>query len=235
MADDKKKGYPKIPRGNWFLLREKFKQRTPERVSPSYVASALGMGEASASANIIPPLKAFGLIDEVGKPSELAYEWRDDLKYAEVCQTILEATYPQELRDLFHDKDAALKDVANWFARSSKVGESAARGYAATYVMLVEADLSKAKESGTSKQKAATKVTKPIKAIAPAAKAAKSAASPKPSKPSPDDNGQDHDESGGFSPKLHIDIQIHISPDSGPEQIDRIFESMAKHLKPLKR
>jgi Family of unknown function (DUF5343) len=31
-------------------------------------------------------------------------------------------------------------------------------------------------------------------------------------------------------PALHIDIQIHISPESTPEQIEKIFESMAKHL-----
>jgi hypothetical protein len=32
------------------------------------------------------------------------------------------------------------------------------------------------------------------------------------------------------SPSLHIDIQVHISPDSSSEQIDQIFKSMAKHL-----
>ena len=31
-------------------------------------------------------------------------------------------------------------------------------------------------------------------------------------------------------PNLHIDLQIHISPDSTPEQIEAIFASMAKHL-----
>jgi hypothetical protein len=31
-------------------------------------------------------------------------------------------------------------------------------------------------------------------------------------------------------PEVHIDIQIHISPESTYEQIDKIFESMAKHL-----
>ena len=31
-------------------------------------------------------------------------------------------------------------------------------------------------------------------------------------------------------PSLHIDIQIHISPDSTSEQIDQIFASMAKHF-----
>lgn len=36
--------------------------------------------------------------------------------------------------------------------------------------------------------------------------------------------------SSAAGPGLHIDIQIHISPESTPDQIDRIFESMAKHL-----
>jgi hypothetical protein len=32
------------------------------------------------------------------------------------------------------------------------------------------------------------------------------------------------------SPAVHIDIQVHISPESTAVQIDKIFESMAKHL-----
>lgn len=32
------------------------------------------------------------------------------------------------------------------------------------------------------------------------------------------------------TPSLHIDIQIHISADAKSEQIEKIFESMAKHL-----
>ena len=34
-------------------------------------------------------------------------------------------------------------------------------------------------------------------------------------------------------PSLHIDIQVHISPQSSDTQIDKVFESMAKHLKDL--
>ena len=33
-----------------------------------------------------------------------------------------------------------------------------------------------------------------------------------------------------FSPSIHIDVQIHISPESSAEQINQIFESMGKHL-----
>ena len=36
--------------------------------------------------------------------------------------------------------------------------------------------------------------------------------------------------SGSGGPSLHIDVQIHISPESSSEQIDQIFASMAKHL-----
>jgi hypothetical protein len=33
-------------------------------------------------------------------------------------------------------------------------------------------------------------------------------------------------------PDVHINIQVHISPESTPEQIEKIFESMAKYLRP---
>jgi hypothetical protein len=35
-------------------------------------------------------------------------------------------------------------------------------------------------------------------------------------------------------PNLHIDIQVHISPEASPEQIEKVFESMARHLYPAK-
>jgi len=35
---------------------------------------------------------------------------------------------------------------------------------------------------------------------------------------------------GAPGPALHIDIQIHISPEASADQIDQIFASMAKHL-----
>jgi hypothetical protein len=36
--------------------------------------------------------------------------------------------------------------------------------------------------------------------------------------------------SNGSSPSVHIDIQIHISPEASADQIDQVFKSMAKHL-----
>lgn len=40
-------------------------------------------------------------------------------------------------------------------------------------------------------------------------------------------SGAEHSSAG---PSLHIDVQIHISPEASAEQIDLIFASMSKHL-----
>jgi hypothetical protein len=37
-------------------------------------------------------------------------------------------------------------------------------------------------------------------------------------------------ERNSLPPALHIDVQIHISPEASAEQIDQIFASMSKHL-----
>jgi hypothetical protein len=39
--------------------------------------------------------------------------------------------------------------------------------------------------------------------------------------------------SGGSGPSLHLDIQIHISPDTTADQIEQIFAAMGRHLKGL--
>ncbi|MES2405495.1 MAG: hypothetical protein V4567_14340 [Pseudomonadota bacterium] len=144
--------------------------------------------------------------------------------------------YPQELRDIFHDPaDINVKGIESWFARQTKSGEAAAKKSAAAYMMLLEADLLKAKaakEPKSSKQngKAERKAVKPPAQKAAASRATKRAEGQETSHEAetPGTGGK-----STFSPKLHVDIQIHISPDSSPEQIDKIFESMAKHL-PLK-
>jgi site-specific recombinase XerD len=38
-----------------------------------------------------------------------------------------------------------------------------------------------------------------------------------------------HEESP-WRPSVHIDLQIHISPEATPEQIDQIFDSISRHL-----
>ncbi|HBR56425.1 MAG TPA: hypothetical protein DEA22_02980 [Blastocatellia bacterium] len=229
MAEEKKKGYPKIAQANWFGLRDKLKQRVPGEITASYVASALGMAEASAKANVISPLRLLGIIGEDLKPTDLAYDWRDDSKYPEVCEKIIESKYPLELRDLYHTQDAQLSDVTSWFMRNAKVGASAAKKFAATYIMFLQKKLEEAKD--VAKSKVAKPNANAKKTPDKKKKTSEGKANPavKPD-PVPADGGKTQ----GFSPRLHIDVQVHISPESSLEQIDKIFESMAKHLKDFK-
>ena len=229
MVEDKKKGYPKITQANWFGLRDKLKQRVPAEISASYVASALRMAEASARANVLSPLKTLGIISEDSKPTELAYDWRDDTKYPEVCEKIVESTYPQELQDLFHSADAPLSELTSWFMRDAKVGEPAAKMFASTYLLLLQ------KKPEDAKDVTKTKTTK-AKAIrnSSASEEVTKTKKESPGEKEHIDNSLPKGNTGTFFPRLHIDIQVHISPESSAEQIDKIFESMAKHLKEFK-
>lgn len=234
MAEEKKKSFPKIPRANWFSLRERFRQRPPSEITVSYLASALSINEPSA-ANLLAPLKALGLVGSNNKLTDLAFEWRDDATYPAACEKMLEATYPAELRDLYHDSSASLRDVANWISNYLRIGESASTTMASLYLLLLEADPTKKESTPKAKPSSlGTKVTRAVKPVKTATKAAAKPAVAVAGNQGQDDAGEEEKSNGrGFSPKLHVDIQIHISPDSTPEQIDKIFESMAKHL-PLK-
>nr|WP_275042818.1 DUF5343 domain-containing protein [Burkholderia cenocepacia] len=222
-----------IARNTWFTLREKFKQKVPGDVTPAYLAATLNMSPVSASGNVLPSLRTFGLVNDAGKPTDLAFAWRDDEKYASVCEQLVKSTYPAGLHDAFPDvANAPMNRVAAWFAHDTKAGDSAAVKYARVYLMLLEGDLGKANEKparGTATGRVATTPRTTPKAakvtVAPAAMA------------NPEPGEHDHQQrqpppvGSAFSPKLHIDVQIHISPESSAEQIDKIFESMAKHLK----
>lgn len=230
MAEDKKKSFPKIPRANWFSLRQRFKAKPPSEVTVSYLASALNISEPSA-ANILPPLKTLGLVGADNKLTDLAFDWRDDTKYAKACETILEKIYPSEVRELYHDSSASIKDVTKWFANYLRIGEPAAEKLAGTYMLLLEADPNKQE---VPRSKSATNGQPPTR-VQKQAKAAPKKTATEVKADAPEEKEQKNDGVGirGFNPKLHVDIQIHISPDSTAEQIDKIFESMAKYL-PLK-
>ena len=224
--------FPKIAAANWWKLRDLFKRRVPALVTPTYLATALNMGESSARSNLVGPFKKIGIIDEDGKPTDLAYDWRDDSKYPEVCQNIIDTYYPQEVRDLFHTPDADLQGLTSWFMNHARCGEPAARMYAKFYLLLLRADVKEA-ENATLKKDSPPKKSDPEKTKAKPKVKEKS-------KDSSDNKTIEKEQAPldtsnrtfpGSAPELHINIQLHISPESSAEQIDKIFESMAKHLK----
>ena len=230
--------FPKMPERNWWKVRDLFKRKVPTAATPNYLASALSMEEDSARANIFAPLRKIGIIGEDGKPTDVAYDWRDDEKYPTVCHKIIEATYPQELRDLYHSRDQDTSGLVNWFMNYARCGEGAAKMYAAFYRLLLKADPSDQEQSST---KQLQPPNNPRKRKAPAEG---KALQPEPVLPTIQQPAAAsrlaHEEPRSaevqFSPipQLHINIQLHISPETSADQIDKIFESMTRHLRNLR-
>lgn len=225
MAAEKKVTFPKLTTKNWWALRDKFKQTIPANVTDSYISSMLNMTTDSAKANIIPPLKQVGIIDKNGKTTDRAKKWRDDHEYAKVCEEMRREVYPQELLDIFSDSNIDVAMLKRWFMNHLGVGESAGGMMAGFYILLAEADPakrddgSKAKSTGTAPRTSRT--TKPA-----TPKVKKGESLPEPTIPN---NPVVHLSPG--MPSVHIDLQIHISPDTSAEQIEKIFASMAKHFR----
>lgn len=221
--------YPKISRKIWWLLRDRFKKSVPSTISPTIISALSPMADASARANVIAPLRQLGLIDDSAKPTDLAERWRHDDEYKTVCHDIRAKVYPQELIEAFPEASAGQRDaVKSWFMKVGQVGEGAAAKYTDTYMLLSDADPNKAGEKAQpdSTPRAARAVSKPKAARAPAPSNPEAHSPPPPS-------SQLAAETETYArrlPAIHIDVQVHISPETPPDQIDRIFESMAKHL-----
>ena len=220
-----KETYPTIPARQWWGLRNKFKQSIPPTVTQGYIAAALGMGEDSAKANILPALRAMKIIDQDGKPLERAKRWRDDEQYASVCEEIRQEIYPSELVHALPPPSPNRESVERWIGNRTGAGENAAGKMASLYLLLCEAD----PKAGQEISPAPAKPSKPKPIIIPKAQKSTSASVPTPAENTPAQVQKTVSISKPV-PSLHIDIQIHIAADSSNAQIDQIFASMAKHL-----
>ena len=224
MADNSTKSFPTIPAKHWWAVRDLFKKSMPKTVDPKYLASALDMSEIAAKTNVAPALRATGIIDENGTPTQRAIEWRDDVSYPEVCKTVLGEVYPRQLRDLVSDPKSDRGAAVRWFANTTGSGENAVGKMVSLFLLLIEADPQKKVtpyRSSTTKKRKATATT-------PQAKPKKH------DEQEPSRESMQVDQTiRGPSPEIHLNLQIHLSPDATPKQIDSVFESMARHLKTL--
>lgn len=217
MAETEKASFPMLPEKHWWALRDRFKASIPGVVSPSYIAATLNMQEQSARANVILPLRMLGLIDDENRTDQtLAIAWRDDKSYAQVCGEILRRVYPAELIDAVpnpvEDRDAA----ARWFANRTGAGSDAVRKMATLYAILAQPDLVQRSEKKAEPSRSRRK-------DAPSARKEPEERSKEP--PRADRPGSEEK-----APGIAINLQIHISSDATPDQIDAIFASMARHI-----
>lgn len=214
-------GYPKVTKKAWGILRARAASAPTSKFTPSAVAALMRMSSPeSARDNTVTPLRRLGLFDDDGALTDLGNRWRVDATYAEACQEILDAVYPSELGVLVTDDGAAdPQRVRTWFDQQG-FGSSNARQMAQTYVMIAKKEIPES--SGAERAKIPTTSAK-AKATTPGSKRGPKVSKPEPRVPAvpPPASAQ---------PAFHLDVQIHIPADATPEQIDRIFASMAKHL-----
>ncbi|MGX7680584.1 hypothetical protein ACSMXN_16980 [Jatrophihabitans sp. DSM 45814] len=226
MASVEKKVYPKVGAKPWTVLRARAANAPSTKFSPVVVASLLSMAPDSARNNVLRPMERLGIFDGEGNLTPLGQKWRIDASYAEACQTILDAVYPE---DLLAFKDAEDKpdkaQINTWFSHQG-LGASNAGQMAATYTMIAQRTPPDPNSQAESKASTSKLRATPVKKVAPAKADAKPASdsgvTPPPPPPPPANHG----------PNVHLDIQIHIPAEATADQIDQIFASMAKHLYP---
>lgn len=221
MAEAKMR-FPMLPVAHWWALRKKFKQSIPGVVTDNYLATVLGMSVDSVRANVLPFLKPLGLIDDEGRTTERGKLWRDDGHYPEVCNAIAAEVYPKELLDAVSNPRDNRESAKRWFANHTGSGDSACNRMAALYTVLIEGDPAKQSDGKAMQPKEKPHKKTPTKESSQS-KAVQPAVSPVvPSTPPPVARNE--------GPEVSINLQIHISADASPDQIEQLFAAMAKHI-----
>lgn len=227
MADGEQRTvFPMIPARIWWQLRARARQAKPSDITIGYIATACGISEKAAG-NILPNLRRLGLVEKDGTaPTDRLFQWRDDESYSKVCQDMLNDTYPAELREAVPGSAPDRTQAERWFMSRTRAGEGTAKQMAAFYALLAKGDPSDAEQANGDVPKSKSNG----RARAPTPKAAaKLAGAAQATEPPPQERAEvKHPKP--VSPSMHIDIQVHISPQASPEQIDAIFASMGRHL-----
>jgi hypothetical protein len=138
---------------------------------------------------------------------------------------MLGLVYPQELLDLCSGNGFD-RNAAKSLFLGKGVGESAASNMTALFVLLKSGEV---KEKKDRNQTVAKKTTQNPKATSGKSSSQTAKQQDVPQQ-SVGEQSVATNPATSNRPNLHIDLQIHISPESTPEQIDSIFASMAKHL-----
>lgn len=132
--------YPKMPESNWWTIRNQFKRTMPATVTISYLKTLLNLTSEKSANNLLSPLKQMGIIDDC-KPTTRANDWRDDSKYKDTCNQIVQEIYPSELLDLNPGPNFDKESIKNWFMHTAKLGQGAAALVASVFIMLRSAEL----------------------------------------------------------------------------------------------
>ena len=165
---------------------------------------------------LIKILKFIGFITKSNKPTK---RWRD-YRDRSLSETVMTEGIKQGYSALFEEYTDAYQrndnDLRNFFSRHSDEEEKLIASTVDTFKALCAlADFGQEDDDTQEDQK-----------VVDSAESPPAATEPDPN----DDQSKSPQADPTFLPELNINVQIHISSDAEPDQIDKIFESMAKHL-----
>ncbi len=179
----------------------------PEKASTNWLKST-GF-TSSNDGSMIRVLKFIGLLDSSSVPTEAWQSYRDKDNARQVLANSIRNGYSGLFEHFPNAEARSLEELNNFFAARTALGPNARQKAAKTFQTLCSmADFSAESANGAKITDDGNEVS--TDANAPLVAQPKEVNSP--------------------APTLHIDFQVHIAADAPPEQIDQIFESMAKHL-----
>jgi len=199
--------YTTVP-GKIKTLLEKVRQvGIPQKATVQWLKT-IGF-KSSNDTTLLGVLKTVGLVDSSGVPTSVWSSYRG-AHHRKVLGNAIRTGYA-ELFAVYPDAwQRANSEIEHVFSTSSSAGKQVIAKTVATFKALCECG-----EFGAlDEQSTPTVHTGPLHAPV-----SQPSASLPPEVPR-----------GTQIPSVHIDIQIHISPEASADQIDQIFKSMSKHL-----
>lgn len=201
-------GYTTVP-GKIKLLLDKIRGvGIPSKATVQWLKT---MGfKSSNDTTLLGMLKAVGLVDGSNIPTSAWSSYRGS-KHREVLGEAIQRGYA-ELFAVYPDAwQRSNTDLEHVFATSTSAGKQVISKTVASFKALCEcADFGALGEQTNQSMRTTSPLHAPVAASAGSTQAAAT--------------------NGKTIPSIHIDLQIHVSPEATPEQIDQIFKSMAKHL-----
>ncbi len=195
--------YTTVPGKIKQLLQKIREVGVPQKVTVQWLKT-VGF-KSSNDASLLGVLKFIGLIDSSGVPSSKWTQYRGT-NHKVVLGEAIRVGYA-DLFAVYPDADQrSQSEIEHVFSTSSSGGKQVINKTVGTFKALAE----QAEFSPVNEQTDLRMPSGPLHtpAVQPPAGAGRSS----------------------FGPALHIDVQIHISPEASADQIDQIFASMSKHL-----
>ena len=188
------------------LMRKVQETGLPPRVDSAWLPS-IGFNKSN-DPSLIRVLKQIGFVEGTGVPSPRWQCYRDRQAAPMVLAEGIRDGYSDLFKIYPSAEQQAEADLEDFFASNTTAGELARRRMVLTFLALCSlADFS---QSDGSLQGEVDR--------------------PQSETPKPGVQPEDEDGISRGRVSLHIDLQIHISPEASTEQIDQIFASIAKHL-----